>query len=381
MPDPQRTEPDPIWSAFQERYGGNTFLSQDPVYSMTEEVITAIGKEIPDFFTADQQQFEEDLARSTGGGFFLRRPIGVPTTPLARPDLTIEEFLLLGAPGRDDHRQVVKPLTPALNPAWFKDKHVTKAIHAIGEMIVTLRQASGWAEKDIRSVQKLERAEEQVRVRRGEAYMAWLILNRPFRDELQALRNTWEATVARRGNFPWIPTQEEIPTPNKRPKRLSACSQALVDFCRHWGLARLLTWELPAPRGACFLGGESKEWPVSSAEGITFSVPWYLLRGGQFDLQAIAQRIRLESTPAHLREWVCKPADRDDATGETTYQHLYGLYRCYELVLFRRYRNNCARNFEKLDRALSGVMCRETDLVKRLRQRLMRELPSVEKPK
>ncbi len=101
-------------------------------------------------------------------------------------------------------------------------------------------------------------------------------------------------------------------------------------------------------------------------------MPWYLVRGGQFNLHEVARRIRFESAPGHLRDWVWKSSGRDEPGGEISYQRLYGLYRCYELVLFRRYRAACADNIERLDRALGRVMGREADLVKRLRQRLAR---------
>ena len=114
---------------------------------------------------------------------------------------------------------------------------------------------------------------------------------------------------------------------------------------------------------------------MSEAAGVRLLLPWYLLRGAQFDLQRVVQRIRFESAPKHLRAWMFKEsAHPGDQTGEISYQRLYWLYRCYELVLFRRYGTSCANNIEKLDRAVGTVMGLDQDWVKRLRQRLAREL-------
>ena len=60
-----------------------------------------------------------------------------------------------------------------------------------------------------------------------------------------------------------------------------------------------------------------------------------------------------------------------------TYQYLFWIYRCYELVLYRRYRSAFESRVEQVDRALGKVMRRGEDLVKKLRLRLKKALSLV----
>jgi hypothetical protein len=41
----------------------------------------------------------------------------------------------------------------------------------------------------------------------------------------------------------------------------------------------------------------------------------------------------------------------DDQSGEISQQRVFWLYRCYALVLLRRYRAACERHIEQLDQA------------------------------
>ena len=62
-----------------------------------------------------------------------------------------------------------------------------------------------------------------------------------------------------------------------------------------------------------------------------------------------------------------------------TYQRLFWIYRCYELVLSRRYRTALDSRAEQVDRALGKVMGRGEDLVKKLRLRLRKALQQSER--
>lgn len=367
---------DRTWLAFKRRHPGNPFLAEDPLYAMTEDVIDFIKENLPEFFSPQQETFERDLARMTGGGFFLHRPLGQPTSILHKPGLTIGEFLQYAtlSPHKDEER--TKRLSPELKPEWFKDEFTKESMRAICDMMVTLWRASGREEMDIDAALRQESDEGRLMVRRGEAYSAWLLLNPQFRKELGELRTAWAATIAHRGGFPQsAPAQvspENLPAPHPRRDR---CAKACLAFYRRWCLDRMLTWELPAPLDARLHHGASESPEMTPDEGVTVRLPWYLLRGGQLDLQAVIHRIRFESAPEHLSEWVHKRSERQgDQAGEISYQRLYWLYRCYELILFRRYRTACENNIERLDRTLGTIIGLEQDWVKRLRQRLAREL-------
>jgi len=57
-----------------------------------------------------------------------------------------------------------------------------------------------------------------------------------------------------------------------------------------------------------------------------------------------------------------------------TYQRLFWIYRCHELVLSGRYAEAAKKNVEALDKAMAMVMACEADWVKKLRLRLRRVL-------
>ncbi len=75
-------KPHPNWLTFAETYKGSPALHSDVVYALPDRLISAIVKQIPDFFSEEEQHFERDLARLAGAGFFLKRPFGYPRLPL-----------------------------------------------------------------------------------------------------------------------------------------------------------------------------------------------------------------------------------------------------------------------------------------------------------
>ena len=142
----------------------------------------------------------------------------------------------------------------------------------------------------------------------------------------------------------------------------------------------MLTWELPLSMTANLESMGLEDVRQAAGAGLIFFLPWYLLRGGEFDLQQVARRVKFESAPEHLREWVAKEPPRgDDQRGDLTYQRLFWIYRCYELVLSRRYRTALDSRAEQVDRALGKVMGRGEDLVKKLRLRLRKALQQSER--
>ena len=52
-----------------------------------------------------------------------------------------------------------------------------------------------------------------------------------------------------------------------------------------------------------------------------------------------------------------------------------GLYRCYRLVLFRRYLAGCKKNLARIDRALERVIRRDEETTRKLRRLISREAP------
>src|SRR6185437_10480591 len=82
MPTVDEGRIDPVWEAFARRHAGNPFLELDTLYALTEPIIDAIEAHVRNFFTAEQQEFERDLARTARFGFFYQRPLGRAAAPV-----------------------------------------------------------------------------------------------------------------------------------------------------------------------------------------------------------------------------------------------------------------------------------------------------------
>ena len=72
---------------FCGRHPGHPFLAADPLYALTEDVVTAVADRIPKFFSAPDEAFERDLARTSGAGFFYGQIIGDDVTRIATAPL------------------------------------------------------------------------------------------------------------------------------------------------------------------------------------------------------------------------------------------------------------------------------------------------------
>jgi hypothetical protein len=364
----KQAQPDVAWQTFERLHPGQPFLAQDPLYALTEDAIDAIQKGVPGFFTDEQVRFERDLYRMTGGGFFLRRPLGEPASLRDTPGLTVEEFLMHSAYVRPTPGELEKRLAPILREELRPGGKTDQVTRIVNDFLAEFREWQGRSRWDIREAGQQERREGRFMLRRGEAYAGWLILNRQFRQELDGLRARWETAVSRRGSFP------EPVGPDGPGRKGDSCTRECRAFYRRWCLERMLTWELPVPLAARLHPAGNPGSGLTGEEGVNLLLPWYLVRGEQLDVHQVLQRIRFESAPEHLRGWVCKPRGRTGPAGEVTYQRLYWLYRCYELVLGRRYAAACPGRLEKLDTALASVVGLDQDWVKRLRQRLAREV-------
>jgi hypothetical protein len=390
-------QPLPTWQAFAARHAQMPFLSQDPLYTLRENVIDSVLEYVPTFFTDEQKNFERDLARTSRHGFFLRRPIfgpggdpfahstadtpDGPPAPLAgdvesllrTPGLTIDQFLeqhdvLPGLAVEGEDR-----LAPVLRPEWFVPGKLEEAVRALQELLAKLRQARGRPQRMVEKAMLAEEKERELLRWRQEAYAGWLVTNPRYRRELEALREEWEETVVVLGGFPNRGSVVQGRTRAPSRSRAGQCETALQAFYGRWGLEALLTWELPFPLSATVDIVLDPARRLGSGEGITVELPWPLVRGSQLDLRAALRRLRFESAPEHVRDWVCREGD-DGPSGETTYHHLFSFYRTLHLVLFRRYPAECKGRIAKLDRAVAEILGRDVELVRKLRQQLARAL-------
>jgi hypothetical protein len=377
-------------------------LEQDPLYALSEPVLDALVEEAPDFFAGDQEWFERDLARTAVHGFFLRRVVGgADSLPFSQPEpllghgpgmkridqpgygqrLRKRPGLTLGDFVKEVDRPVEQSfgrLAPFLRPEWLTTGKQDELLKAVRGLLADLWGRGGRGDRvDIQQAQEQWEQEQRLTKARPEAYAGWLLTNREFASELRALRTAWGSEVKRRGGFPLGPLHVSKANAAKTGAPGNAYTRAWLAFYRRWGLDRMLTWELPLPMAPCMNNAGVQDFgPVGDA-GVVLFLPWHLLRGGQFDLNRVVQRLKFEDAPEHLAEWVLKKAaGAEDEKGDLTYQRLFWIYRCHYLVLARRYAAARAKHVQQVDRAMGKAMQRGEDLVKKLRLRLAREVQS-----
>jgi hypothetical protein len=354
------------WTVLERLHPGHRFLGCDPLYALRPDVIDAVRRRVPGFFTEEDERFERNLHACGGAGFYRQGRLGRPFALVYEQELSSNELHV---------RQLMKIenpkpyLSPAGNePRIFATGHTPAWVSAALNALREQKKKFELTESEYANYAEQRRKAERLTLHRAEAYAGWLILNRDFQAELAGLRSRRGAAVERWGGFPMAGRRFR---PARALSAPIACGKAWSAFYRRWGLSRMLTWEFPVPSDLV-LDNPSRATPA--VDGVHLFLPWYQLRGDQLDLRQVAQRIRAESVPRHLRDWVCKSPRQSDQGGDITYRRLFNLYRWYELVLLRRYPEACSGRVEKLDVALGRVLELGPDWVKRLRQRLAREL-------
>lgn len=319
------------WDEFARRHAGQPFLQCESLYSLNEPIIDAIQKEVPGFFSPEQERFERDLACTVRFGFFCGRAIGLTK--------------------RDDSL----------------DARHARSAKAINDMLQEEYRRTGASDKDIHAYLEAGSERRDVIDVRKESYTGWLVTNREFRDEVHQLRTAWESQIRKLGGFPRFPhwPLNDLGLPGKVPQRFA---DGFLDFYCRWNLQRMLTWEWPIPMEPDLVGGVLTEQKLVAEAGIRVFLPWYLLRGEKLNLQELVRRSRLVDSPRHLSQWVRK----QDDLGDRRYERIAWLYRFLELSLRLRYPEACHRKAQKLDHAFSRVLDRDQESVRKLRQELQR---------
>lgn len=343
----------PEWDAFAHRHAGSTFLEQDPLYALSEELIDSIVKFAPGFFTAAEVEFERDLARTASFGFFLHTPLGS-----AHEGAEHENGPTLAERQEETGKQ-------------------------IDDLLAEEMRRAGVDQEDLGAYFTQHAAQRERTVSRQAAYAGWLLLNAEYRTELRHLRECWEGAVRVAGRFPRLPMWL-MSDPTEGAELPNGFRDACYRFFTRWGLDALLTWDWPVPMEPDLNIGLRENMDLLSSAGAVLFVPWYMLRGGVLNLQDVIQWCRLASTPDHLFGWVNKQGHRKGGDlGDARYTTIRYLYRYHELVLRRRYLGACEGNLLRLDSAFAAVIGREEDTVKKLRLELQRagETSAPDQPK
>jgi hypothetical protein len=332
------------WEAFARRHGDLPFLACETLYALSCPIIEAVQAELPGFFTAAQERFEKDLARTASFGFFRGRVLGFS----AAQEATLGESL------QERQARTARAIDALLREEYRRSGVADLAIAASRAAAVQRREAIG---------------------SRKQAFTGWLIAQPAFHREVGQLRAAWGPLVAELGRFPVYPRwpAHDLGLDTEVPEAFRA--EVLASY-RRWGLDQLLTWEWPVPMEPDLVGG-LVGWDERLGEaGVVLFVPWYLLKGQKLNVQEIVRHSRQTEVPPQLRGWVQKSGRGQEELGEVRYQRLAWLYRYLVLALRRRYPEACRRRAQRLDWALSRVLGVDDESVRKARQQLQRAAAS-----
>ncbi|MFT3879706.1 MAG: hypothetical protein QM703_08600 [Gemmatales bacterium] len=325
-----------LWQAFSRRQKKHRFLKCDDLFSLTEQLISSIQSSIPDFFSADNLEFEQDLAATVSFGFFHQRAYGATSS--------------------DD------------KVAQLRRSQEIELMMSEG------LQGAGRSEYEIQKYHSTNEERRKQIDARKEAYTAWLVLQQPYQRDLSELKNKCASYVKDKGRFPTLSALASVDE-SKENKRNALLQSKILAFYRKWGLDNLITWDWPNPMEPDFNVRLFEDAQSMEQSGITLFIPWYLLRGERLDLATFIQSSRMYHCEEHLKNWLeSQSAGKKENMGDIRYRNIAWLYRYYFLALRKRYPDSLLRNVTKVDQLFGQVFNRNKESIKRLRQKIQREL-------
>ena len=327
-----------IWNKFSKRHAEHPHLQQEALYSLTNDLIEAIHSSIPTFFGEGNLAFELDLAATVSFGFFQQRTYGA-----VAPD--------------DDERQ----------------RHRSQQIDRMmsEEMI-----AAGREDYEVREYAQTHQEYRSLIDDRINAYRGWLVLQRTYRHEVTGMKNKWHSHINSIGRFPIYPRWPYIDEETGFTCDPVFYSE-MLSFYQRWGLDNLTTWDWPNPMEPDFNTQMLEDHQPLGQTGITLFIPWYLLRGERLDLQSFFQGSRMYHCEEHLRDWLePQPSGKRSNTSDIRFRSIAWLYRYYFLALCNRYSESIKRNVVRLDEVLGQVLNLSGESIKRLRQKIKRDIQS-----
>jgi len=346
----QRPQESRAWRRFERLHRGHPALKEDTVYALPEGLIDAIKKEIPGFFTPEEEAFERNLAKLSGGGFFLRQPFSHPVMP---------------AP--TDIRRTKKEIE--------MDAHHKHAHHEIEEMLLEELKHSGIADSDLQSANESAAALRMAVKDRAIGYTGWLVTNVDFQKDLDGLLKRWLKTIELIGYFPRVPRSlfgEPLPSV---PPSLREFYSDFMAFYNKWGLERMETSDLPVPMYPQLTRPNLYALETVREAGILAFIPFYLLRDNVAQLQDLAKSLASIHAPAPLRRWLKKD---NKEWGYARYGPILKLYLFLHLGIEQRYADRVKRRTGKLNDALGTFILKNRvsggDSIKKARDQIRKLL-------
>jgi hypothetical protein len=311
---------------------------------LTDNIVIAISRSIPAFFSQADEQFEFDLARAASFGFIHQRQFGI------------------GEADRQIDARKKKTLL----------QRQQEASAELQRLMNFEMGRSGRAEFEMKEYHQQSQQTRTLIDERKDAYMGWLILNQDYLQELFILKRKWQKYVGQIGRFPtyprWLGVDYVMEYKFKKKFRKDC-----LDFYKRWGLDSLTTWDWPNVMEPDLGSQMLSDLDDLAETGVPLFIPWYLLRGRSFDLQSIVRGTCVYGAGKHLRGWLQlhDPSSRD-GTGDIRYRNVQWIYRYFFLALFHRYRQQCEGRLNAIDEVFASLLKLNSESVKRLRQRIQR---------
>jgi hypothetical protein len=328
------------------KYRNHPGMQVDPLYACPPELLQALAKKLPGWFSCAELVFEHDLwglcHKLHCIGFFHQRP--VRHASLSRPPIPV----------------LSEPLVKVLGWDTFWSREQAQALVDIG-------------------CQRLDPLHARL-----DAYRGWLATNPLYLQECLHLKNRWARAVQNLGRIPDYPVSISPGSKGRPPRRAVDVTSQLVaeftEFYERWDLQGLVTWDLPEPRGPNLSGLALPSNGRRATGPVTIEVPALLSVPSTFPLRTILEEAQQAQTPAHLREW--QQIQQQQHSGNLRFlrfRRMFLLHYYRETLLASRYAARFPGNVEALDQAfaqfLGGL---DMDSIKKLRLRMeaLRRSPS-----
>ena len=346
------------------RYLDDPRLNHNSVYSLPPSLVQLLSSSPFELLTREEAEFERRLRSACGTG--LRQGSPFATIVLDQPGANEPDF-----PGQLWASPVVDE---------------TDLFHAAMDgMFAARRHREGARQAQaVTAIQK--EVETHLRyLMRG--YVAWLIHDATFRDELRRLKNAWKDGPSR-----------EMPTSNADvldpqgwrgrggPEAARWRDQVVLasQFLRRWSLARLDTWDLPIPVAADTLMTRMPAIPslgatqafdrLNDPSGMSLFLPWWLFVDRDFSITRIKEYHAARLDLTRFQSWL--EPNKKNRFGFARYEMLLDIHVYLNLAMKVRYPEMVSGNLGRLDQAFARWMGRRSsrkaetitaDSIKRIR--------------
>jgi len=350
------------WSELKKRYPNQPCLDDDTVYSLPTGLIKSIKKHLPNLWSKEEFQFENDLNEIAGMGLFLKQPFWYPL---------LKEYF---PPSNEDARH-------------FKDDQA-RIDQKIRLTIEEDMRRYGCSELMIKRYFEEEKRYKLQAQERQMGYAGWLVTSPEFQICKAEFVCEWWEQIQQRGEFPSVPPMKMLGDSTPIPKSQRPFYADYTRFYYDWSLETLTTPHLPLPMHSNPVGYSQYSQDVFAGSGVTLFVPWYLLADQDLKLHEIVKHQLSYGHKKHLNGWLDKNSKDRQKWGYQRFATMLNMFIFLECGLYARYKGPLNRKVKKIDeafaeflegKALDGaVLDRKLESTRKIRQEFNRRLHKCE---